>query len=41
MENPEHPDYPGVTEFLEWVGGEFDPEAFALDEVNAALRGLR
>jgi hypothetical protein len=40
-ENPEHPDYPGDDEFLEWVGGEFDPEAFDLDEVNAALRKLR
>ena len=28
-------------ELLEWVGGEFDPEAFDLAEVNAALRRLR
>jgi hypothetical protein len=41
MENPEHPDYPGDDEFLEWVGDEFDPAAFDLDEVNAALRELR
>lgn len=30
-ENPEHDD------MIEWVGGEFDPELFDLDEVNAAL----
>jgi hypothetical protein len=41
MENPEHPDYPGDDEFLHWVGDEFDPAAFDLDEVNAALRKLR
>jgi hypothetical protein len=33
-DHPEHEDY------LEWVGGEFDPEAFDLDEVNEALRDL-
>jgi hypothetical protein len=26
---------------LEWVGGEFDPEAFDLDEINQALKGLK
>ena len=34
---------PGHSEhdsYLEWVGGEFDPEAFDLDEINAALRAL-
>jgi hypothetical protein len=31
-EHPEHETY------LDWIGGEFDPEAFDLDEVNAALR---
>jgi hypothetical protein len=25
---------------LEWVGGEFDPEAFDLDEVNRDLQQL-
>jgi hypothetical protein len=30
--NPEH------DEYLEWVGGEFDPEAFDLEEINQALR---
>lgn len=33
--NPEHAD------LLEWAGGEFDPEAFDLDEVNALLRRFR
>lgn len=32
---PEHDD------MLEWVGSEFDPEAFDLDEVNEALRYVR
>jgi len=31
---PEHDD------MLEWCGGEFDPEAFSLDEVNQALMSL-
>lgn len=28
-------------EVLEWLGGNFDPEAFDLDGVNAALRRIR
>ena len=35
LEHPQHEDY------LEWIGGEFDPEAFDLDEVNAALHALQ
>ncbi len=27
--------------YLEWIGGEFDPAAFDLDEVNRALRRIR
>ena len=27
--------------YLEWIGGEFDPDAFDLDEVNAALRRVK
>jgi hypothetical protein len=30
--HPEHQDY------LEWVGEDFDPEYFDLDEINAALQ---
>lgn len=33
--NPAHPAH---EEWLEWVGGEFDPQAFDLEAVNAALR---
>ncbi len=28
-------------EFLQWIGGRFDPEAFDVDEVNRRLRGIR
>ena len=38
IQNPDHPEH---EEYLEWVGGEFDPEEFDLDEVNQVLRGLR
>ena len=41
IQNPDHPDYPGNNDFLEWVGDEFDPAEFDLDAVNEALRGLR
>lgn len=34
------PDHPEHEEYLDWVGGEFDPEAFDLDEINEALRDL-
>ncbi len=33
-------DHPEHDDMLEWCGGEFDPEAFSLDEVNQALKGL-
>jgi hypothetical protein len=36
--DPKHPEH---DDMLEWVGGEFDPEAFDLDEVNEALRYVR
>lgn len=32
--------HPEHDELLGWCGGEFDPEAFSLAEVNRALRGL-
>jgi hypothetical protein len=34
-DHAEHKDY------LEWIGGEFDPEEFDLEETNAILRELR
>jgi hypothetical protein len=36
--DPEHEQH---EELLEWVGGEFDPEAFDLAQANKALRRLR
>ena len=38
VRNPDHPEH---GDMLEWVGGEFDPEAFDLDEANEVLRALR
>ena len=38
IRDPAHPEH---DELREWVGGAFDPEAFDLEEVNAALRRLR
>jgi hypothetical protein len=35
IQDPNHPEH---DMYLEWIGGEFDPEAFDLDEANAALR---
>jgi hypothetical protein len=34
------PDHSEHEDYLEWIGGEFDPEAFDLEGVNAALRRL-
>ena len=34
-------DLPEAVLYLEWIGGEFDPEAFDLDAVNKELRRLR
>jgi len=36
--NPEDEEH---DETLEWVGGDFDPEEFDLDEVNAALQAIK
>lgn len=33
-----HPKHPEHDEYLQWIGGEFDPEHFELDEVNDRLR---
>lgn len=38
IDDPEHPEH---DEYLEWIGGEFDPEHFDLDEVNDRLRHPR
>jgi hypothetical protein len=38
IRDPEHPDH---DEMVEWVGGEFDPDAFDLDEVNRELQSLK
>ena len=34
------PDHEEHDEYLEWIGGEFDPEEFELDEVDAGLRHI-
>jgi hypothetical protein len=38
LNNPNHPEH---EEFLEWVGGPFDPDAFDVDEINHLLRATR
>jgi hypothetical protein len=37
IRNPNHDEH---EEYLMWVGGEFDPEAFDLEKVNAQLRSM-
>jgi hypothetical protein len=37
IRNPDHDEH---EEYLAWIGGEFDPEAFDLAEVNARLGGM-
>ncbi len=37
MNDPEHEEH---ESYLEWFGGEFDPEAFDLQETNLALRHI-
>jgi hypothetical protein len=41
LEAIQDPDHEEHGEYLEWVGGAFDPEAFNLEEVNQALAALR
>ena len=36
INDPNHPEH---ESYLDWVGGEFDPEYFNMDEVNAVLTG--
>ncbi len=36
--NPKHKEH---HQYIEWIGGDFDPEAFDLDEVNKRLRHIK
>jgi len=38
IRDPKHEEH---EDYLEWIGGEFDPEAFDLEAVNAELARLR
>jgi hypothetical protein len=38
IQDPNHPEH---DEYLEWIGGEFDPNAFDLEGINGELRGIR
>jgi Plasmid pRiA4b ORF-3-like protein len=38
IKDPEHPEY---EEMIEWLGEEFDPEAFSVERVNKALQKIR
>jgi hypothetical protein len=38
IRNPEHPEH---DDWLEWVGGDFDPEAVNLEDLNQELGSLR
>lgn len=38
MDDPEHPEH---DEMAEWLGEEFDPEAFSVEAVNKALRKMQ
>ena len=38
LKDPKHEQH---DELLEWIGGQFDPERFDLEEVNAELEDLR
>lgn len=41
LEAVQDPDHPEHDEMLDWAGGEFDPTAFDLREVNAELKELK
>jgi hypothetical protein len=41
LEAIQDPDHPEHEEMLDWAGGEFDPVAFDLREVNAELKELK
>ncbi len=38
IQNPRHPEH---KEMLEWIGSEFDPEEFDIEEINRALQKIR
>jgi hypothetical protein len=38
IKDPNHEEHESM---LEWIGGQFDPEAFNMDGVNAALKGIK
>lgn len=38
LRDPKHPEH---QEYLEWIGGPFNPEAFDVDQVNQKLRSMR
>jgi hypothetical protein len=38
IQNPDHPEHEMMRD---WIGGDFDPEEFDLDAVNALLRKIR
>jgi hypothetical protein len=40
LEAIQDPDHEEHEDYLEWIGGEFDPEAFHLEEVNQALAAI-
>lgn len=33
--DPKHPEY---ADYIEWIGDDFDPEAFDMEEVNERLK---
>ena len=41
LEVIEDPAYEEHNEMMEWLGGEFDPEAFDMQYVNDVLKGMR
>lgn len=38
IRDPAHEEH---DEYLDWIGGEFDPEEFELDEIDTALRHIK
>jgi hypothetical protein len=37
INDPKHPEH---ADYIEWIGDDFDSEAFGLDEVNERLKGI-